>query len=502
MRAAVFFVLFCIGVYVSVGHVALAQTPENPGAAYPNDTVCPVPLSLAPGPWSAQEHWAWDQRICLGLVADLSERPEGASDDCDVATAETWPADRVLSPAFVQTVMFHEPYRSAYTSSGFRVLCARFDSSLDLRQGRFAHEFWIEFSYLHNGVVFFHFAIENIISFEGSRVSGDFIADGLHVGGSLFMSSGATFQDVNLVDANIGGVLDATGSTFEGKFNADGLHVGGSLFMRGGATFQDVDLIAANIGGNLDLRDSTFGGTVNLSSASIGNGFLVGDENRFAIWQNDARLILRNLSVGSLQAHRKAWDNLDNKLDLVGFTYERLGGLHGEIGNSMADWDMDDLQAWLGKQQRSNEIYFPQPYQQLADVLRAQGFPGKANKLMIAKNNRHRATAPSPITKALLWLEWAIIGYGYRSWRALVWLAALIAFGAWAAKKGEVKLTPNSLWSRFWYSTDRVIPALELDRSHTSLSVSGWPRRYFYIHHIVGFLLIALFIAGLTGLAK
>ena len=188
---------------------------------------------------------------------------------------------------------------------------------------------------------------------------------------------------------------------------------------------------------------------------------------------------------------------------MTGFTYARFGGIQGEAGKTMADRPIEWLLDWIAKQARFDSAYHPQPFQQLASALRTHGYPDKADTVMIAANNHHRDAPTTPwTTEALLWGAWATIGYGYASWRSLVGLVLLVAFGTWAAGRGRGLLTRASIAQRFWYSVDQLIPLLVLNERHKQLNPTGWVRGYFYMHQILGFVLASLFVAGLTGLTK
>ncbi|MGI9503354.1 MAG: hypothetical protein ACR2RE_09910, partial [Geminicoccaceae bacterium] len=267
---------------------------------------------------------------------------------------------------------------------------------------------------------------------SGSTFEETFKAVDASVQGNLFLSNKATFKTVGLIGAKIGGDLFANGSIFEGTFTAPDISVQGSLLLRDSATFKEVDLSGAKIGQNLDMHGSTFSGKINLASAEVGDVFVLSEANDVPSWTDDSRLVLRNLSVSALQDHEDAWKGLERRLDLIGFVYQRIGGADVEADQEMADLEADRetaspvrsqeiasrstdwLAAWLNKQENSESVHFPQPYQQLADTLRAQGFSDKADAIMIAAND-HRYSLPTIDmgTKALLWIEWATIGYGY-----------------------------------------------------------------------------------------
>ncbi len=115
---------------------------------------------------------------------------------------------------------------------------------------------------------------------SGSTFRGTFTAKRIHVMGRLTMnvmknSEGidlrASFEKVKLLGAQIDGNLDASGSNFNDEFSAELLRVAGDLYLRDGASFKDVNLNDAVIGGLLQLRDSEFDGHLDLTSVSIGD---------------------------------------------------------------------------------------------------------------------------------------------------------------------------------------------------------------------------------------
>ncbi len=203
-------------------------------------------------PWSKQEHWAWEQRICLGEIADMSLFAGGDGKGCDPEAVDEWPDTRDLSAAFLQTILGHEPYRGALTRTGVRIRCARFSEPLDLSGMVIDRPLWLDASRFHKTVNFKDLRSSSLILLSGSVFDGKFNANRLEVARSLFMRGGAHFkEEVRLTGAKVGGQLSAIGSTFDGKFNADSLEVAGYLFLRGSAHFKEVNLLNAKVGGNL-----------------------------------------------------------------------------------------------------------------------------------------------------------------------------------------------------------------------------------------------------------
>ena len=657
--------------------------PEN-HVAYPTQTTCPTKLendgvASKIVPWTDQEKWVWNRNICLGKVADLSTLPEGQSKDCNTNNAKHWPEDRILSQNFIETVLFHEPYKSSYAKHGFRIKCAKFDEEININQGVFDKEIWMDYSYFEKGLTAIEFkttksitfdesrfdapidadgieiggglymrggtklhtakfgdarirrsfnlsesqftqdfilsgariegafVAQNVKSFQktrfinteisgnfsvsGSKFKNDFIADGMKVGGNMYIRDGtefttvrllgvkigrnldaskssfsgdliadgivvesnvnfsgnsklnnarfqgakvggnfnaigaqfsgallaqgievgknvflknkATFKNIDLQGAQIDGNLEANASRFEDNFNISDIKISGNVYFRTGSIFQNISLMGSSIGGNLDLRGSHFTGEVDLTGTHVAGDLIMGDDELISSWSKEAKLLLRNTSVGALQDTQLAWENLDGKLDLTGFQYDQLSGAESSASTPIGDRPVKWLLGWIGKQQNHNEGYHPQPYQQLAKALRTHGYPDISDDIMIAANNHYLGASTTPWTKKiLLTIEWAAFGYGYRSWLSLVWIFLLIGTGMYASSQSKGVLSRASFDQRFWYSTDQLIPVLTLNEKHKNIGITGWPRVYFYIHPILGFIFVSFFIAGVTGFAK
>ena len=346
--------------------------------------------------------------------------------------------------------------------------------------------------------------VGGVLSAIGSTFDGLLIADHLEVAGDLFMHGGAHFNDVDLLGAKVGGQLAAVGSTFEGLFNADDLAVAGSLFMRDGASFKDVDLNSAVIGKHLQLWDSDFDGHLNLTSVSIEKELqLNSPRHEPPRWTKTSRLTLRNARVGALNDTEDAWKNIERgRLDLVGFTYDRLGGLGATGKSAMSARTTEWLRDWLSKQDGFDTSYNPQPFEQLAKVLRESGYPGKADAILFAARDHQRDSPATPwLTQVKLWLLWGLIGYGYHNWIAFIWFAALTGLGVAVCRVWASGLDMRAA-QRFWYSVDMALPLINLNRRHEDVKLRGGVLVYFYGHKLAGFVLVSFLVAGLSGLTK
>ncbi len=176
------------------------------------------------------------------------------------------------------------------------------------------------------------------------------------------------------------------------------------------------------------------------------------------------------------------------------------------MASRKAQWFID----WLAK----DESFSPQPYQQLADVLRAAGQTTKANAVLYAGRERERGEAPRR-TRLVMTLLMVTIGYGLggRYFLALLWVAgfvlsgfAILSVAPWLADIPQSK-------DIFWIlacSLDLLLPIVELNKEHSefvmetlgSAPATAWVKYYFYVHKIIGWVLGSFLIAGLAGLTQ
>ncbi|MFI5351662.1 MAG: hypothetical protein ACHQZS_01780 [Candidatus Binatales bacterium] len=362
-------------------------------------------------------------------------------------------------------------------AKGVRVLGAKITGVLDLEGAEVPHPLSLENCFIAEPIIL-RDATALMVSFEGSHVAG-IQADRLHARGDVILRNGFhAAGEVRLSGAKIGGDLDCLGGRFENAngpaLNADAATVGGNVLLRNGFhAMGEVVLVAAKIGGNLECDggrfENTKGYALSASTATVnGNlffhsGFQATGEVRLvgakiggqlacsgATFSNPehegialnlqrasvaATLFLSDLAtrptgtvdlryaqVGDLVDDEKSWPNA-GKLRLDGFVYTRLA-------SDSTPWRARD---WRGNKGRLSwlslqSVFHPQPYEQLAKVLRDMGHDGEAREVEIAKREESR---PGLGFGRGLW-DWFLdrtIGYGLKPQRAGVGLLLALFFG-------------------------------------------------------------------------
>ena len=174
--------------------------------------------------------------------------------------------------------------------------------------------------------------------------------------------------------------------------------------------------------------------------------------------------------------------------------------------------------------------YTPQPYEQLAKVLKKQGHEkGVADVLIAKEDDRRKYINMPPLVRVGSWILGFTIGYGYESERALKIGFVLVLIGWWLFSSGvivrvdssdseEINVLPR--YNSFIYSLDTFLPIVNLYQlkyflpdstkkcllfkcGRFKLFVCGLVvYYYFWIQIILGWILTTFYIGALTGLIR
>ena len=390
------------------------------------------------------------------------------------------------------------------------------------------------------------------------------LAANSNIKGGVYLRKGFKGEgEVNLIGATIGGDLDCEKGQFINKgakaLNADRLKVEGGVFLRNGFQAEgEVNLIGATIGGSLVCEKGRFinigetalnansanvngnvflckgfkaQGVVDLIGANIGGYFIWTDVNS----PEEVTLDLRSAKVGTLWDDANSWPD-PGKLILRGLVYNEIYDRAPMTAKSRIDW------------LRRQKGFWPQPYEQLAAVLRKSGQDEDAREILIAKNeDRARLTKLTWLEKCWYRILGPMIGYGYRPLNALWGVAAFVALGAFlfgigywgglvtpqsesayvaknvsTADAGTETRQLSDVYPRFnflVYSFDTFVPLIDLHQAKYwlpnakrglkllrikgfSLHIGGLLRLYLWIHLTMGWALTMLLVVGLTGLVR
>ncbi len=288
----------------------------------------------------------------------------------------------------------------------------------------------------------------------------------------------------------------------------------------------EVRLLVAQIGRNLDCSGGTFIGQFVAQTAAIKGTFfwtsIAGPEH--------VSLDLTNASVGALVDDAASWPAAGNVF-LDGFVYQRI---------SSGPKDPTSRLGWLACQKG----FRPQPYRQLAKVLREDGDDSGA-RLVLFEMERRRRKQEDRAWSARAWsaILRATIGYGYYPGRAVWWLLRLVLAGfllfwggylagsvtptdkdAYACFKKGGQLPPHyETFHASIYSLENSFPLVKLgqadrwqpDPNHSQYRPTKWAPRWLrlvlsppllrwfrWVQICLGWILATLFVAGITGIVR
>jgi hypothetical protein len=394
---------------------------------------------------------------------------------------------------------------------------------------------------------------------EDSPETGDALsADGVSVRGDVFLNAGFTARgELRLLGAQIGGSLDCSGGTFKNPpreglpgsgraLSADGVKVSGSIFLcrQGGERGEEfraegeVRLLGARIRGELSCEGAKLA-VLNAQGARISQHLLL----RNVKDAKSAMFDLTNASTAALVDDEESWP-AEGNIDLDGFVYGRI---------SVGPTDAGVRLKWLALQPE----FKPQPYRQLAKVLRELG-DDRGRRRVLYEMERRRRTQEDKTRYSRLWGQAlrATIGYGFRLQRTLYWLAGLTLFGTLlfglGYLGGSIAPTEREAYACFekqgWpprhyqqfnpfvYSLENSVPLLKLGQDtawapdpgpreqehpgaanfapfkwlaraaaslHLTWCVAPWLLRVCRWGQIIlGWMLATLFVAGVTGVVR
>ena len=326
----------------------------------------------------------------------------------------------------------------------------------------------------------------------GLSIAADELTDpgrGIDVGTDLLMDGGQ-YKTVNLSGARIGHTLSMAGSLFSDPIDLRYSQINGEVDLRGATFMDDVDLTAAHVGGALLL------GPPAASGERCDQEEPTPQSERPTCWAPDVAMTARYGHIGIIPVLSAGWPP---DLRIAGLTYDGIAyDVSDDPKNEIANV-RNEFKGWFDRQGHSR-----QPYEQLANILQARGEIETATMVRFAERDADRKRSYAEHNWGVtIWLTmlWAVIGYGFSPYVALIWVVFFVLLGVVVLRRsGEGPR--NGMPYGYSYSFDMLLPIVQLRPKHYDIDLAGWPRYYFYFHKIVGWALASFLVAGLAGLTK
>ncbi|MEM9048765.1 MAG: hypothetical protein AAGC92_08600 [Pseudomonadota bacterium] len=366
------------------------------------------------------------------------------------------------------------------------------------------------------------------------------------------------FPDMVLLRGASLTTLNLHGSHLMAGLAADGMQTTGAVFLRQVQVTGETRLLGARIGGDLACDGGRFENPVNdekgqpndalaINRAEVLGGFFWREGTRI-----EGAMDLRAAKLGVINDDPDCWPKKEGELLLDRCTYDAF------LGRSPVD--ARQRLKWLALQDptRWGADFWPQPYEQLAKVLRETGHEADARRVMIEKERLQRAAArrraykSNPnfggVVRFLLfvrdWLLGTTVRYGRQPFLAFAWLLGFWLLGliVFQTAQNQGALKPNNafvLRAPEWvgcagtqayptqydcfraqpqavsyprfnaaiYSLDTLLPIVALEMQEFWIPDEDhpfgyWARIYLWVQIGLGWALSLLAVAGFSGLIR
>jgi hypothetical protein len=370
----------------------------------------------------------------------------------------------------------------------------------------------------------------------------------ISVGGNVWLNHRfVSYGAVDLGGARIGSNLHFDSGHFINPDNVaiavPGASVDGVVYLAGWGKDGDVEVTGVanfsfdRVANNFIVEHAKFLGAPGDNHGFVGTSMSV---VRSFTWrdvtlQNGARLDLGDASVQALLDDEQSWP-APGRLTIDGFTYNGLESQAGSRVDGRARYASDDRNAvdsrlrWLALQPPG---FYSQPYNELAKYYSGIGDDAAATTVLVAEED-DRYQRMGLLGRLSGDFLRATIGYGHRPLLAFNWSILVVLIG-WVVvlmgkRAGVMRLTwpentPPPSTDHFnglhplLYSLDVFLPFVDLHQENywwpdegskgectyagRTFTIRGSSLRlYLWMQIIAGWLLSAIFIAGITGLIR
>ena len=390
------------------------------------------------------------------------------------------------------------------------------------------------------------------VNFVGADISSNFQANGarfqnkeqganfnsIKVGHTAFFSNVVFDGPVNFIAADIASNFEAFNAQFKNMATFNSMKVGGHAlfnnavfegltdfsfanivgsFAAGEAQFKNMATFTSlKVGGNTYFQKAIFDGPVDFIMAEFGSWY--GQEAKFQ--NKEQRAIFDSLKVRgdayftdavfegpvSFDYADFAWLDLSSSFRPTAAAPFHMQGMSYKYIRAVPDNEPESHKALLKLADQS--VYTADVYSRLEEFFLRQGYRNDADRAFIAGKRRERKENLHGMYWLGSWLLDGLVGYGRRPWQAGIPCAALVALGCilFSPEKMEPQKPEDAprVYSRFWYRLGLFLPFVDLqaDKVWKPKADQTFLRNYMRVHIMLGWILIPIVLAALTGLIK
>jgi hypothetical protein len=466
---------------------ATTETPQPPPPLKPRPVrgapPRPEPATKPTGELTPTdtERWVLDE-LRANRAADLSQR-----------------SDKQLRAAFVSALLNGTP-SSEIGPAGVRIAHAVIIGDLQLGLAPIAFTVSLEKVELSGGIAGNEAQINGAFKLTASKVNGPVMLEAARITGPLELQDAVFRENVSLSGIDVQGPLFLDRTQFENGFNIKNGSVAGTLqafetkFLC--ATFckahdESASFYGANVAGDVFLSRVKCDGPIQAARLHVERN-LVLDHGAYRGFADFAAGVVGEYLV--IDSPRFG--------DGVRLAQLRYGSISNGEAKFNAESTWEDLKELYASCEFSSDIY-----SKLEEFFASSGDQAIADDVYIEQKTQERrklTMLPLLLNHLMYWS----IGYGRHAIRALWWGLLFVGIGSVIFKEDDMVRkddAPAALqYNRAWYSLDVFLPL-------TRLYAADWwtPKRerklawfYLRIHHLLGWVLIPLGLAAVSGIIK
>jgi hypothetical protein len=260
-----------------------------------------------------------------------------------------------------------------------------------------------------------------------------------------------------------------------------------------------------SVGGNAIFNSAIFAGPARFSGSIFMRGF---DLNGVDFKSDTSPPRFDDVKTGSalfsLSSFNRSRPSQDTGAKFGGMSFENIEVRADKTQNRNIFESYRNLISLADQSAYNTDVYAT-----FERFLQKSGAQDQADEVFIHQKRRERRELLSGLSwlRSLL-LDWLVV-YGRKPWWAFIYsvIIVLVGFVIFRKREGMIPLKTEDgsrRYSAFWYSLDLFAPIIDLDNAKIwGPEKSRWfARNYAPVHRILGWILIPLGLAALTGIVK
>jgi hypothetical protein len=394
------------------------------------------------------------------------------------------------------------------------------------------------------------------VQFQSPTTRANFYA--MRVGGQALLDRTQFLGPAEFGDSVVLKNFRATNARFlnaEGMASFFGMKVGGMAQFRQAEFRGPVSFILADISGNFEARGAKFLNMLDDTKLALASSDRLHHNTDFGSMKVGGFGVLAEVSFPGTVSFRNAdFQNLHlegtsfpagkGKVRLEGLSFRHIRAVSakrpGEDDHHHDTRWIDHKQSWqeLKAMLAGSAAYSADVYQNLEEHFRRIGEPERADEVFLERKHQERKHALGGWSRAKSLFLWLLVAHGKRPWQALIPSALLVLFGAWIFRKDRMQVRgsngePNATRSEsavparsapmdpeasdhdlhdrefahrpyrpFLYSLGLFLPFVDLRANDAWMPRPKFRFQWYYmrVHTMLGWILVPLGLAAVTGL--